>query len=168
MGTDGEERGAKLPDLGRHGTGWVLLQFAGLFWVLLSPRWSGDWGDVLGGLAQLCGLFLAVAGGVTFVLSFRALGKSLTALPRPLESAQLVTAGPYEHARHPIYGAVAMVCFGWALLWNSLGGLVAAALTVGVLYFKSLKEEQWLVERYQGYPEYRARTRRFFPLPRGK
>lgn len=159
------EPGARLPDLGARGFGWVALQFTGLFWVALAPRWSAAWPAGLELAARGCGVALFLAGGALFVASFRALGDSLTALPAPRRKATLVTAGPYARARHPIYGGVVLGCFGWALLWTSPAGLLAAGATALVLLLKSLKEEAWLVERYPEYPAYRSRTRRFFPLP---
>lgn len=159
------EPGARLPDLGARGIGWVALQFTGLAWVALAPRWSAAWPGPLETASRLGGILLFLAGGVLFGASLRALGRSLTALPAPKRSATLITAGPYARARHPIYGGVILGCLGWSLLWTSPEGLVATAATALVLVLKSLKEESWLVERYPDYPAYRARTRRFFPLP---
>jgi protein-S-isoprenylcysteine O-methyltransferase Ste14 len=158
------EAGAGIPDLGPKGVGWVVLQFIGLLCVLASPLWRMGLDDGPRVIALVSGVLMLLSGGLLLIRSFQSLGKSLTALPAPLQKAELVTDGPYRLTRHPIYGALILLTFGWALAWTSAVGLVAAAATTVVLFLKSLKEEAWLVEKFPDYPAYRARTRRFMPV----
>jgi protein-S-isoprenylcysteine O-methyltransferase Ste14 len=112
------------------------------------------------------GAALAIVGANAVYLSARALGKSLTAFPRPSERGQLVTEGPYRYARHPIYGGGILFFSGWAL-FSSPAALVGV-LALAVLWDrKAAFEELLLGERYSGYDEYRERVRwRLLPFVR--
>ena len=91
------------------------------------------------------------------------LGRNLTPVPHPRDDAQLVVSGVYAIARHPMYGGLILTAFGWALVAAS--PLTLALAVVLLLFFglKSRREEVWLRERYEGYPAYAARTKRFVP-----
>jgi protein-S-isoprenylcysteine O-methyltransferase Ste14 len=149
-----------VPALGPRGEGWVVLQLLCLVAVaavgLLAPGWpaAAAWWSVVGVLT-------AAAGGLLAALGLRRLGPSLTAVPRPHETAELRAGGVYARARHPIYGGLLLVALGFALL-TSPWALVPWGVLVGVLTAKSIREEGWLVERYPAYAEYRTRVRRRF------
>src|SRR5213593_3381276 len=75
--------GSRLPELGRRGEGWVVLQLllgaaiAGCGFV--GVYWPGSVESFFGVL----GLLIAVAGVLLVVLGVLALGSSFTPLPRP-------------------------------------------------------------------------------------
>jgi protein-S-isoprenylcysteine O-methyltransferase Ste14 len=152
----------RIPALGPRGEGWVALQFvalgAALAIGLLAPGWN------LGGRAlDVAGLVLAAAGAALALAGVRGLGSSLTALPKPHDTAELKDGGIYAHVRHPLYGSLLLLVLGWCLL-TSPWVLLAWAGLLAVLSAKSSREEAWLVERYDGYAAYRARVRpRFVP-----
>jgi len=75
-----------------------------------------------------------------------------------------VEAGPYRFVRHPIYGGLVLAGIAVALIRASLPvALLTLALAV-VLDVKRRREEAWLVDRYPGYADYRARTRALIPF----
>jgi protein-S-isoprenylcysteine O-methyltransferase Ste14 len=148
-----------LPELGPKGEGWVVLQFilmaATVAAGLLPPGWSVA--------VRAIGIAVAVVGAAYFVASARALGRSLTPLPKPRGRAELVEGGPYRLVRHPIYGAGMLTFLGYGLA-TSLPALALAALLAVLWLLKSAVEERWLEERFAAYPDYRQRTpRRFLP-----
>lgn len=152
-----------LPSLGSRGEGWVALQAIAMAGVLAGTVFGNAWSGPLrwvsgaaGGIVFLAGLWLAVRA----ILD---LGDSLTALPKPRHRATLVERGVYRRIRHPIYGGAILGCFGWALATASFVSLCAAAATALVLTLKSVREEAWLSERYDGYAAYRTRTWRLLP-----
>jgi protein-S-isoprenylcysteine O-methyltransferase Ste14 len=155
---------SRLPDLGPRGEGWVALQavlFVAIAASALPPAaWSGPARAVTSG----AGILLAACGAILVVRGLRDLGGSLTAMPRPRDDGLLVETGVYRHARHPIYGGLVLGAVGWALLVASPLGLALAAALLGFFTLKSTREEAWLVERFPGYPAYRARTKRFIPF----
>ncbi len=153
-----------LPSLGPRGEGWVLIQGVLLVIVAaagwsLGPDWSGP-GRLVGvvvGLALIAGGVVLVARGVAD------LGAAMTPVPRPRDGAELVETGVYALVRHPIYGGLVLVAFGWALVRASIVAAILAAVLATVLHLKSVREERWLETRYPAYGAYRARTRRFIP-----
>ena len=127
------------------------------------PRvWSAAWdtgivGAFLGWGLVLAGVALGVAAGV-------ALGRDLTPFPEPRSGARLVTAGPYQHARHPIYGGLLLAALGWTLVSGSLA--VALLTIVAVVFFDAKRrfEERNLRARFATYDAYRSVTRVFEPF----
>ncbi|MBW6454960.1 MAG: isoprenylcysteine carboxylmethyltransferase family protein [Trueperaceae bacterium] len=110
------------------------------------------------GLAiMLAGLLLALAAGLR-------LGRNLTPFPRPRPGGELVTAGVYAFARHPIYGGVLLLAIGWSVAQSSVATLAATALLWALFEAKSRYEERALAEAYPEYPRYAAATRRFVPF----
>jgi protein-S-isoprenylcysteine O-methyltransferase Ste14 len=153
----------RLPDLGRRGEGWFLLQLV-LFGVIagsgaVGPVWAG-WPRVVG---MAFGAILICCGGI---LSFRGvidLRENLTPFPKPLAGARLVETGAYRLVRHPIYGGLILGALGWGLATASPPALLGAIVLAGFFDLKSRREEIWLSERYGDYPAYRSRTRRLLP-----
>jgi protein-S-isoprenylcysteine O-methyltransferase Ste14 len=146
-----------------HGRGgwWVVAQNALMIASLISAViFRGHWGNVI---LTGAGIFLMVTGAVFGITGVRALGKSLTPFPKPLERAALVTNGPYRWVRHPLYTSLILVCTGWSLCWASITGLVVALAMAVVLNFKAIREERWLREYYPEYEAYAARVRRLIP-----
>lgn len=153
-----------LPELGRRGEGWFLLQLvllaavaaAGIF---LGPDWSGAprfAAAIAGGALLAAGIGLAVMG-------VRDLDASLSPLPRPRDDGTLVEHGVYRRVRHPIYFGVGASAFGWGLLTASGVALLLALALILLLDLKARREEAWLMERYPAYADYARRTRRFVP-----
>jgi protein-S-isoprenylcysteine O-methyltransferase Ste14 len=162
----GDGAGTRLPDLGPRGEGWVIGQFVliGLVVLLSLPYLAGiapqspmRWVAVATGIVELVIAGWAVASG------FRALGPSLTPLPRPHDSAEMVEQGIYRRIRHPIYGGLILAAIGWSTLTGSPPAFVAAIALGLFMDAKARREEAWLSDRYPDYAAYRARTRRFLP-----
>jgi protein-S-isoprenylcysteine O-methyltransferase Ste14 len=153
-----------MPALGPRGEGWVLAQ--GVFLVLvaaagwsLGPDWSGPLR--VGGL--LLGIALLVSGALLTVRGVVDLGRALTPLPRPRDDAELVETGAYALVRHPIYGGLILMAFGWAIVRASVLAVILAGVLTAFFHLKSRREERWLEARYPGYAAYQARTGRFIP-----
>ena len=153
----------RLPDLGRRGEGWFLLQLVLFGAIAVSgaagPAWGG-WpaavGIASGGVLIGCGGILSLRG----VLDLR---ENLTPFPRPLEGARLVESGAYRLVRHPIYGGLVIGALGWGLVRASPLTLAGALVLAAFFDLKSRREEIWLSESYPDYPAYRHRTHRLLP-----
>ncbi len=157
----------RLPSLGPHGEGWVLLQVVfGAILVLAglpgiaAPSWGEPWlatGRTVGGGAILVGALGALLG-------ITGLRENLTANPRPKDGGRLVDTGVYGVVRHPIYSGLVLAGLGWALVTASLLAFVAA-IVLGLFFdVKSRREEAWLVAAYPGYDAYRRRVRKLIPF----
>jgi protein-S-isoprenylcysteine O-methyltransferase Ste14 len=158
--------GRHLPDLGPRGEGWVVGQIVLIGLVVLlgspglrdiSPHGFFGWVGFLVGLAAI------VIGAWLVIRAVADLGASLSPMPRPRAEGRLIDSGIYAHLRHPIYAGMIFASFGWSALTGSLGALVAALLLAVFLDAKARREEMWLLDRYDGYADYRRRSKRFLP-----
>lgn len=156
---------SRLPALGPHGEGWVVLQFVLFVAVALSALAGRTWPGPLHVPAVAVGVTL-MGFGVALVLAGAArLGSAAwTPLPRPRSGSRLSQRGVHARARHPMYGGAILVAAGWSIIFASVGGAILTVLLVLFFELKSRREETLLAERATGYAEYRARTpRRFLP-----
>ncbi|MFI5254433.1 MAG: methyltransferase family protein [Candidatus Limnocylindrales bacterium] len=155
----------RIPDLGRDGQGWVVLQMLCIAAIAVAgavgPAWVGALRIIVGAL----GIALIGAGWVLGIVGWRALGTAFSPNPRPVSGGQLVVTGIYARVRHPIYGGLILAAMGWGLSTASLPALGLAAVLAAIFLLKSVREEAWLLERYPGYAAYRRRTNRFLPSP---
>jgi protein-S-isoprenylcysteine O-methyltransferase Ste14 len=150
-----------LPSLGARGEGWVVVQVALLAAVAAAGALGGRWPEQ-SRLPRLVGAALLGATGAWLAAAgTRSLGRTITPLPRPHDRAVLKQDGVYARVRHPIYGGVILLAFGWSLL-SSPWALIPTAALAMVLSMKSRVEEHWLSERYPDYPDYAKRVRRRF------
>ncbi len=155
----------RLPELGRRGEGWVLIQaiLLGLAALtgFLGPWWSG----ALRLATSAVGVIL-MGGGMVFVIfgARHLLARdALTALPFPRDEAAFVETGAYRVVRHPIYSGIISGAVGWGLFTASPAALGVAAALFAFLNLKSRREEAWLERRFPGYLAYQARTPRLIP-----
>lgn len=154
----------RIPALGPRGEGWVVLQFVLFAAIFLVPFVAGGaWSREARWITTLIGGLLGIAGLLLAALGLVGLRSALTALPHPRDDAELVETGVYARVRHPIYGGLVIAATGWSLLTASPAALVMTAVLLAFFRLKSGREEAWLRERYAGYEEYAARTRRMVP-----
>jgi protein-S-isoprenylcysteine O-methyltransferase Ste14 len=155
---------SRLPSLGPRGEGWLFLQLVLLLAIVaaamalpLPVERSVEQA------ARVVGLVVLIGGLIVFGLSVVTLGNSLSPLPAPKPSAELVERGLYRSIRHPIYSGLVLAALGGSIYTVSPLALGATALLAVVLDLKSRREEIWLCERFAGYAAYAARTKRFIP-----
>lgn len=155
---------SRLPSLGPRGEGWVALQLLLLLGIVAAamalPLPVDQTVEQLG---RVVGLSLLIGGLVVFALGVVTLGSSLSPLPAPLPSAQLVDRGIYRFIRHPIYAGLVLAALGGSIYAASLVALALSVILAVVLDLKARREEEWLRERFAGYAVYAARTKRFIP-----
>jgi protein-S-isoprenylcysteine O-methyltransferase Ste14 len=156
---------SRVPSLGPHGEGWVVLQFILFGAIAVAGFATGGAGSGSLPLLRLAvGLLLMCTGLALAGKGLLDLGRNLSPLPRPRTDAELVQTGVYRWVRHPIYGGLIALALGWALFVASLLTVLLALLLALLFELKSRREEAWLVEHYPGYQDYMDRTDRFFPL----
>lgn len=139
--------------------GLVFAQFgllAALLWQVVSA-----WPDVTLGSPGAALLAVSIALGV-WTLTVNRLG-NFNVTPEPKEDGHMVTQGPYQWIRHPMYTSVLLFAAGLAVAidgwwaWYTWGALLV------VLWFKSELEEHFLIKHYSQYVAYRQRSKRFVP-----
>ncbi|HEY8135185.1 MAG TPA: isoprenylcysteine carboxylmethyltransferase family protein [Candidatus Limnocylindrales bacterium] len=155
---------SRLPSLGPRGEGWVALQLLLLLAIVAAAMALPlPVGDSVEQVARVVGLGALVGGLVVFALGIVTLGSSLSPLPAPLPSAELVERGIYRFIRHPIYTGLVLAALGGSVYTVSPLAVGLTALLAVVLDLKARREEAWLRERFAGYAAYAARTKRFIP-----
>lgn len=156
---------SRLPSLGPRGEGWLLLQLLLLLAIVAAAMafpWQVD--GSIEQIARVVGLIGLVGGLIVFALGIVTLGGSLSPLPKPLASAELVERGVYRFIRHPIYTGLILAALGGSIYAVSPLALFFTLALVVVLDLKARREEIWLRQQYAGYAGYSSRTKKFIPL----
>jgi protein-S-isoprenylcysteine O-methyltransferase Ste14 len=130
--------------------------FAGLF--SFAHFAVPDW-------ARWLGAAVGLSGSSLFGWSHLALGKNWSGVLEIAKGHALVTHGPYQFVRHPMYSAFFLMGTGVLLLSANwlVGGLNLAA--VAYMYFVRIKDEEAMVLKQfgQSYENYMKNIGRFIP-----
>ncbi len=140
----------------------MALQFVLLGVLLTAPRLPDPYG-ALTPFISLLGLTLMAVAGAILLVSFVALGNSLTASPLPKQRGKLVTTGLYSYVRHPIYSGLLLLSLGVVLDAGWWPQAVVALMLFLLLRIKAQFEETLLRKAYPRYAAYAAKTPMFFP-----
>lgn len=160
----GRDASTRTRSLAQRGGAWVAIQFV-LIGALLAAGVRAP-GDAAGALLLVLvagGSAIIAAGTILIVLGIRQLDRSRTALPTPLDDAEMVEDGIYARVRHPIYLGMIVVALGWSVAMDSIEALVVSVVFAVFLDLKSRREETWLRDRFPRYAAYQRRTNRFVP-----
>ena len=111
------------------------------------------------------GLVLGVLGGIGTVVAQLAMGDSWRIGVDTSERTELVTGGPFEIVRNPIFTAMLAAALGLTLLVPNVLALVGfVALLIGLELHVRLVAEPYLLRTHGGrYRRYAGRTGRFMP-----
>jgi len=83
--------------------------------------------------------------------------------PEPIPDACLVTTGPYQWIRHPMYTSLLLFMLGIALYRHAWPNYLALGLLTVAIFGKMHREEAHLHLKFEDYSEYVRRTRRLVP-----
>jgi protein-S-isoprenylcysteine O-methyltransferase Ste14 len=126
----------------------------GLFLIPGQERSTHIWVLVGSDMCLACGIIWAL-----YSLSY--LGRRFSIVP---EARGLVTSGPYQLARHPIY--LGEIVAGFGLVLPTLFSLhaVVFAIFLGAQILRTYFEERVLRSTYPQYEAYARHTRRLIPF----
>ena len=108
-------------------------------------------------------LLTAAIGLIVLLLSIYALQKSISPFPSPKKNAILIDSGVYKYIRHPIYTAILLSTFGWAIYSGSLFRIIVFITLFLLFEIKSTFEEKLLIAKYPNYLNYKKTTGKYFP-----
>ncbi|MEM9145200.1 MAG: isoprenylcysteine carboxylmethyltransferase family protein [Pseudomonadota bacterium] len=130
---------------------WLVI-FMGFAWFMASV-WAplGDW-------LRLPGLLLIGASVGLAIWSAIAFRRAGTTIVPHQEPSALVTAGPYQYSRNPIYLADLGILAGWCLSLGTVAGLVLLAPFWMVLEQRFIRPEEARLTAALGEP-YKAYCR---------
>ncbi|MDO9596866.1 MAG: isoprenylcysteine carboxylmethyltransferase family protein [Azoarcus sp.] len=152
---------------GARGEWYVVVQGLILALIALGPRTAfglPEWPPALTTVSTSAAWILLALGAGASIVAVLHLGPNLTPLPHPKDEATLVESGLYGVVRHPIYCALILMAFGWALFVQGWLTLAYAALLFVFFDIKSRREEAWLMARFPDYAAYRQRVRKLIPF----
>jgi protein-S-isoprenylcysteine O-methyltransferase Ste14 len=110
-------------------------------------------------------LVIAYAGLAICIWARIILGRNWSSIPELKRDHELVTGGPYEVVRHPIYTGLLLMFTGVAVLWATPASFIVLLLIPIAIQLKLAREETLLAGQFPDtWPAYRARTRRVIPL----
>jgi protein-S-isoprenylcysteine O-methyltransferase Ste14 len=114
------------------------------------------------GLLAVC----VVLGGAAFSVWARvALGRNWSAEVTFKQDHELIEAGPYALARHPIYTGLAAMALGTAINYGRAIGLALFLGLCAALWWKILEEERIMSRHFpEAYARYRKRVRAIIPF----
>ena len=142
-----------------------LLGFMAMLIYVLKPNWLA-WASLSFPLwLRWTGVGIALAGFALLQWAQIALGRSWSDTPRMMKGQALITSGPYQFIRHPIYTAFILILGStFFISANWLIGLTWAGMTVLDITSRIGFEESLMVEYFgDQYPEYMKKTGRLLP-----
>jgi protein-S-isoprenylcysteine O-methyltransferase Ste14 len=133
----------------------VVLQFACLIFIIVTtPLHHTLISDIL----------LAVAFGLLLWSLLTMRFSKLRILPEPAHDAKLITTGPYQFIRHPMYTSLIFGSLALLLMHPTTARWIAFTSLVIVLIIKLNFEEQLLATRFPEYALYKKKTWKLIPF----
>lgn len=135
-----------------------------LFFVVLFV-FSGSSGTSVALPLALSGCLLAIVGAALVVRSRADLGSAWSFVPKADQTTGLVTTGPYQFVRHPIYAGLILLTLGQALAFsNWVAGSIALLGIVPTFAWRARAEERVLSHTFgEAYPIYQRKTKMIIP-----
>ena len=145
--------------------GLSLIGFAAMLIYVLKPNWL-VWASLSFPLwLRWMGVCISLAGFALLQWAQITLGRSWSDAPRMMKEQALITSGPYQFIRHPIYTAFILILGSTFLISaNWLIGLTWAGMTILDIASRIGFEESLMVEYFgDQYREYMKKTGRLLP-----
>lgn len=143
-----------------------LVGFIAFIAYAINPNWL-SWAALPFPLwLRWTGIGIALLGFVLLQSAQNTLGKNWSDTPRMIKEQALVTSGPYQFIRHPIYTAFLLILGSILFISaNWLIGLAWIGMTVLEVASRIGFEESLMLEYFgDQYQEYMKRTGRLLPL----
>jgi protein-S-isoprenylcysteine O-methyltransferase Ste14 len=131
--------------------------FRNLLSVSTAPAISNVFLSALG--VVLC------AAGIAFAIWARVYLGANWGRPMSLrEKPELITSGPYQFVRHPIYSGFLLAMFGTGLADGTTWLLILIVMGIYFIYSAKTEEKMMLKEFPEKYPAYMKKTKTLIPF----
>ena len=127
------------------------------FLPFMLPLWPARQLSVATELLASAVLLVGLAG---CVWSLRHLWTSFSVIP---QARSLVSSGPYQWVRHPLYTTEIIANLGMAIHFGRPYHWTVFLLLMAGQWYRARREERLLCVHLDGYAEYRARTAAIIP-----
>lgn len=141
-----------------------LLMWLSMLAYFINPAWMA-WAQLPlpDGLRWLGAILMAVCVPLFYWL-FSSLDRNITHTVATRQEHTLVTRGPYNWVRHPLYSVGFLFFVGLSLLTANWFIFITMLITFGILLVRTPIEEEKLIERFgDEYLQYLQKTGRFWP-----
>ena len=142
-----------------------LIGFIAVIAYTIQPGWLA-WATLpLPLWLRWTGVGVALSGFALLQWSQNTLGKNWSDTPRMIKEQSLVTSGPYQFVRHPIYAAFTLILGSTLLISaNWLLGFAWIGMTLAEVASRIGLEEDLMLEYFgDQYRTYMKKTGRFIP-----
>jgi protein-S-isoprenylcysteine O-methyltransferase Ste14 len=142
-----------------------MIGFVAIWVYAIYPAWL-SWASLpLPLWMRWAGLGIALLGFALLQWAQNTLGKNWSDTPRMIKEQSLITSGPYQFIRHPIYTAFLLILGSTFLISaNWLIGLAWIGMTVLEVTSRISFEEKLMLEYFgDQYHEYMKRTGKLLP-----
>jgi protein-S-isoprenylcysteine O-methyltransferase Ste14 len=139
---------------------YILLTVSGFIWKInLGFLWIG-----LPHWIRILGFLVAMASTAYLFEIYKHLGGNWASTGELANNHRLITSGPYQWIRHPIYTTAQAWDLGLVLISNFWLLVPLLIVSQVILCKRTRLEEKILTEKYNGeYSEYKKQTGMFFP-----
>jgi protein-S-isoprenylcysteine O-methyltransferase Ste14 len=111
------------------------------------------------------GLAISFSGAAIACWSRYLLGRNWSATVQLKKEHELITKGPYQFLRHPIYTGILLLFTGNAIIVGDYRGIIAVLIVFASFWRKLKLEEKWLGEHFgSSYYEYTKKTKAIVPF----
>ena len=147
----------------------ILGYFVCMFVYILLPQWI-IWAHLnLPIFVRWSGVVLSAIGIGLLIWIHHTLGKQYSPKLAIQKEHKLISSGPYNRVRHPMYTVFILFSIAVALIASNLLLLIFAILIAVPFHWISKKEERLLIDQFgEEYLNYMKRTGRFLPPIRRK
>ena len=110
------------------------------------------------------GLMCIGLGSFIIQAAFREMRVAHTNVDPREPATTIVTAGPFQYTRNPLYLSLALIYAGVTFLFNALWAFLLLPVVLMVMIYGVIRREERYLERKFGeqYLSYKARVRRWF------
>ena len=114
-------------------------------------------------IGHTAGWPVAAAAGLLAIWALRTMRKAGENPSVHKATGAIVSTGPYAFTRNPMYLSMILLCFGIALIFNTLWPVILLPAPLLVIQFGVIHREERYLERKFGdeYTQYRTKVRRW-------